>query len=272
MGRFSVEVTKAEERRLREFIKALRTDCKVSVHLDSTLVTADFEEEFRSKLLTHHCFIGSPLFQESFDSAFVSACRQARHDFRPAPSGQRFWDVLVNGRRISLKSTKAKNLSPKRLHVSKLTEAAWIQDCRTAARRREQTFGLFQDYCRQVDAIIQLRYFQSIRQYELVEIDASMFLQVLEVPKNRFRADGPTINIPVGKDPPDFTLKLDRSDAKVTLANINKDMCQVHGTWELRQSEQGSGNYTEERAQWLGNRDLDSVVKRIRAKRKTKPE
>ncbi len=32
---------------------------------------------------------------------------------------------------------------------------------------------------------------------------------------------------------PDFTLKLDRSDAKITLANINKQLCMVHGVCQL---------------------------------------
>ncbi len=31
----------------------------------------------------------------------------------------------------------------------------------------------------------------------------------------------------------DFTLKLDRSDAKITIANIRKALCMVHGTWSL---------------------------------------
>ena len=31
----------------------------------------------------------------------------------------------------------------------------------------------------------------------------------------------------------DFTLKLDRSDAKITLANINKGVCSVLATWQL---------------------------------------
>jgi len=121
MIEFTASVTPAEHRRLSEFINALRTPCKVQMNPDSPLNSTEFESEFRSKLLTHHCFMGSPLFQESFDSAFISAC------------------------------------SP----------------------------------------------------------------------------DGPTINIPIGQDPPDFTLKLDRSDAKITLANINKNLCLVHGSWEL---------------------------------------
>ena len=119
------------------------------------------------------------------------------------------------------------------LHISKLTEAAWIQDCRTATKRREHTHRLFQEYCGEVDAIVQLRYFLTLRLYELVEIPVSLLSQILEVSRTHFSADGPTINIPIGKDPPDFTLKLDRSDAKITIANINKDLCLVHGTWQL---------------------------------------
>jgi hypothetical protein len=34
----------------------------------------------------------------------------------------------------------------------------------------------------------------------------------------------------------------------------------------LQQSELGGGNYTEERYQWLGDPDLNDVVKKIQAK------
>jgi hypothetical protein len=81
--------------------------------------------------------------------------------------------------------------------------------------------------------ILQLRYFQLQSLYELVEIPVTLFSQVLKVGKTHFSADGPTINIPIGKTPCDFTLKLDRSDAKITIANISKAQCVVHGTWRL---------------------------------------
>jgi hypothetical protein len=67
----------------------------------------------------------------------------------------------------------------------------------------------------------------------MVEIPVSLFKQVSNLKKESFEADGPTINIPVGKIPPDFTLKLDRSDAKITVANIAKALCIVHGVWRL---------------------------------------
>ena len=233
MADFTVSVTAAEERRLREFVSALRTQCMVRLHASSPWSSEEFESEFRSKLLTHHCFMGSPLFQDSFDSAFLAACAHAGHQVEPAPEGQRFWDVTVDGRRISLKSSKAKSLRAETLHISKLTEAAWIQDCRTATKRCKHTHRLFREYCDEVDAIVQLRYFRSLNLYELVEIPVILFVQVLEVSRIHFSADGPTINIPIGKEPRDFTLKLDRSDAKITIANINKALCLVHGTWQL---------------------------------------
>ena len=224
MAEFRVSVTAAEQRRLREFLDALRTPCEARMGPGSPYDSEAFETEFRSKLLAHHCFMGTPLFQESFDSAFTAACLHAGHEVSPAPAGQRFWDVMIGGRRISLKSSKAKSLREGTLHISKLTEAAWIQDCRTATLRRERTLRLFDEYCSEVEAIIQLRYFGVLRRYELVEIPVTLLAQVLTVGIKQFAADGPTINIPVGKNPPDFTLKLDRSDAKVTLANINKNL------------------------------------------------
>lgn len=75
MPDFSISATAAEERRLREFVKALRTKCNVSMHSESHWNSKAFESEFRTKLLTHHCFMGSPLFQDSFDSAFAAAER-----------------------------------------------------------------------------------------------------------------------------------------------------------------------------------------------------
>ncbi|OGA65520.1 MAG: hypothetical protein A3G83_04510 [Betaproteobacteria bacterium RIFCSPLOWO2_12_FULL_68_20] len=233
MPEFKATVSGAEQRRLQEFLEALRKPCTAQMNPKSMYHKPEFESDFRSRLLIHHFFIKSPLFQDGFDSALESACSQSGCKVKRAPVGQRFWDLEIDGRHISLKSTKARNLREETLHVSKLTEAAWIQDCRTAKKRRDETFRLFREYCSEVDAIMQLRYFAANRKYELVEIPVVLFKQILDVQAKHFAADGPTINIPIGKDPPDFTLKLDRSDAKITIANINKKRCFVHGTWKV---------------------------------------
>ena len=223
----------AEQRYLNELLAAMRGPCEAAFPTVSLIVTPDFAREFQATLLTHHYFLKAPLATSSFDAAFVRAARAAGHNVTPAPDGQRFWDIKLDGRRISLKSTAAANLKSGFLHISKLCEAAWIQDMRNASAREHETKRLFADYASVVDSIIQLRLFKTQAFYELVEIPVELLKQVADVPRAEFAPDGPTIGIPVGHDPPDFTLKLDRSDAKITLANINKQVCSVLGTWQL---------------------------------------
>ena len=226
-------VTESERRRVSELLSALRTPLDAVIAPTSAIMTERFVDEFQSRLLAQHVFLGNPLYQDSFDRAFIAAAEIAGFAVSEAPKGQRFWDVSLDGKKISLKSTKARSLSRNSLHFSKLTEAAWIQDCRTAKHRHERTLGLFANYCDEVDEIVQLRYFETEATYELVGIPVALFRQILDLPISEFQADGPSIKIPVGKTPPDFTLKLDRSDAKITIANILTVNCTIHGRWIL---------------------------------------
>lgn len=223
----------AESRRIAELLEALRAPVEVSILPGSWLLNERFAAEFQSRLLCQHLFMKSVVAQASFDSALIAAAEVGGHQTTAASEGQRFWDVEIAGRKISLKSTKAKSIHPEKLHVSKLTEAAWIQDCRTARMRRDHVRELFGSYCDTVSSIIQLRYFHQDCRYELVEIPVSLFRSILDLTLGSFASESTTINIPVGQTPPDFTLKLDRSDAKITLANIAKSKCVVHGSWKI---------------------------------------
>lgn len=222
-----------EQRYLDELLGAMRKPCEARFPDASPIISEKFIREFQPTLLIHHYFLKAPLETKSFEAAFTRAAKVAGHDVKPAPEGQRYWDVEIDGRKISLKSTAPAKLAVKSLHISKLCEAAWIQDVRGAAQREQRTKELFAEYTREVDRIIQLRLFKKKALYELVEIPCEVLRQVADVPRDKFAPDGPTIGIPVGKDPPDFKLKLDRSDAKVTLSNINKEVCSVLGTWQL---------------------------------------
>jgi len=223
----------SETRRITELLGALRTTVVTTIDSASPLMSAEFVEEFQSRLLAQHVFLGNPLFQDSFERAFTASAEAAGFHVEQAAPGQRFWDLKIDRRPLSLKSSKALSMKRGALHVSKLTEAAWIQDCRTAARRHAETLALFDSFCGQVDEIIQVRYFESAQLYEIVGIPVALLRLIADLPVSEFQADGPSIRIPVGKVPPDFTLKLDRSDAKVTLTNIRIDKCLVHATWRL---------------------------------------
>lgn len=225
-------LTDTEQRNVDELLAALRGPCH-EVFDRSLGYSQQFADELRSSLMVHHYFLRAALGTNFFEAAFIKAAKNAGHAVVVAPDGCRFWDVEIDGRKVSLKSSAAKNLALGKLHISKLCEAAWIQDMRGAAQREVETKNLFAEYTGLVDSIIQLRYFRSKFTYELVRIPSSVLEQVLEVPRAEFAPDGPRIGIPVGKNPPDFTLNLDRSDAKVTLANINKNVCEVIGAWKL---------------------------------------
>ncbi len=198
-----------------------------------SLLSDKFAAEFRATLLIHHYYLRATLGTNFFEAAFGKAAKAAGHKITPATDGCRFWDVDLDGLKISLKSSAAASMLVDKLHVSKLCEASWIQDVRGATQREAATKALFLDYSDQVDSIIQLRYFRRTCTYEMVRIPSGLLRQVEDVPRSEFAPDGPSIGIPVGKVPPDFTLKLDRSDAKVTLANINKEVCDVLGSWRL---------------------------------------
>lgn len=225
-------LTPTETRHVDELLAALRGPCLEVFDPDLGFSQA-FADDFRASLMIHHYYLRATLGTNFFEAAFLKAVTAAGHDVIPAPDGGRFWDVEIDGRKISLKSSAAKEMKRDKLHISKLCEAAWIQDMRSAAQRELQTKSLFEEYTSLVESIIQLRFFKPTSTYELVAIPCSLLRQVLDVPRLNFSADGPRIGIPVGKDPPDFTLNLDRSDAKVTLANINKHVCRVIGQWRL---------------------------------------
>ena len=184
-------------------------------------MSVQFVEEFQSRLLATHCFLDTILMEDAFEIAFIESAKSAGFKVNRATPGQRFWDVEIDGSRISLKSSKAKSLKAEKLHISKLCEAAWIQDCRSSAMRQEKTFDLFREYSETVDSIIQFRYFRNDSKYQLVEFPVQNFNKILLLDRQHFTADGPTIKIPTNAEIPDYSLKIDRSDSKITIANIN---------------------------------------------------
>jgi hypothetical protein len=226
-------LNESEQRKVMELISALKTPISETINYDYEFFNNRSIADFKSSLMAQHLFLRSPLFMETFEAAFLSAMQAGGYDCNKAPDGARFWDIEVEGKKISLKSTKAQGLKKEKLDISKLTEAAWIQDCRTAAKREELTKHLFLEYVSTVDSILQLRYFKKQNYYELVEIPVVLFAHIQNVSRSYFDSDGPTISIPMGVNPPYMKIKLDRSDAKITIAQILNDHCTVLGLWQF---------------------------------------
>lgn len=216
----------------------------------SWLVTRKWNDAFEARIRSHHALSEEPLSREQFEVALAEACRLDGWDVVDASSAtQRFYDVELFrdgdgkvGKRYSLKSSSAKAMKRTHIHISKLCEAAWIQDARKQSVRRAKIISLFDEYTATVEGILMLRCFRkgAVHLYELVEIPSALFEPVQKITLSQ--AQESTIKIPpstsepdsdVSSIDPDLKLRLDRSDAKVTIADIRLDRCIVHARWKL---------------------------------------
>ena len=187
-------------------VESLSSPPLASVHQEATWLTKSPEwiEYFGLSLSVHHGGTADPLGLIGFETVFQSACESVGWTVeKPSSATHRFVDLVVrrgaNGeQKLSLKSTAAKKISEDTAHISKLTEAAWIQDARTARDRREQTLALFRNYTAAVDSIVMLRAFRRQREvpsrYQLIEIPTKIFDSMQQVPVSAFNADGPTLD------------------------------------------------------------------------------
>ena len=206
--------------------------------------TAGWIEYFGLTISVHHGTTTEPLGLVNFEVAFRNACEAVGWTVdEPGSATQRFVDATVQTddgeeRKLSLKSTAAQRLSESTAHISKLTEAAWIQDVRSAKTRRDHTLDLFRQYRSAVDAIVMLRAFRPNRtaaptKYQLIEIPTDIFHSLEDAPLGTFAADGPTIDCAYQGDPTAARISLDRSDAKITIKQIKLNACTLHAEWHL---------------------------------------
>ncbi len=206
----------------------------------------DWIEYFGLTLSVHHGTTMDALGLNGFEAAFGNACESVGWKVDWAGSTtHRFRDLTVTDdggsiRKLSLKSTAAQSISARTVHISKLTEAAWIQDIRTARERRRRTLELFKEYASSVDAIVMLRAFRKKNEvpsrYQLLEIPTAIFDSLQNATISQFNSDGPRIYCSFRDYDQAAQVSLDRSDAKITVRSIRLDVCTVHAEWELAQS------------------------------------
>lgn len=110
-----------------------------------TWLAPEWIEYFGLALSVHHGTTSEPLAQKGFEAVFRNACESVDWETGdPVSETRRFLDLElkrtgVAEQKLSLKSTAAQRLSRTTVHISKLTEAAWVQDMRTARERQERT-------------------------------------------------------------------------------------------------------------------------------------
>ncbi|BFU47651.1 hypothetical protein [Krasilnikovia sp. MM14-A1004] len=221
--------------KLLQFAEALAVPIERWVNPASDVATEPFAEEFEARLKLHHATHSKQLDRVGLEDAIrASSAAAGRTVHGPMGATRRFIDEVIDGQRIAIKSTAAQNVHEQFLHISKVSEAAWIQDVRGAQAREEKTKAQIAEYIAEVDRLWQMRILPDrLRwRYQFVEIPMALLGPVARLDRALFAPDGPTIIVRDGVGPC-LTLKLDRSDAKITFARIPIDRCIVHATWTL---------------------------------------
>jgi hypothetical protein len=237
------ELSEPEVDVVSRFVDAVSAPIYIESLPETWLAAVAWRAKFATLLQIHHALSSEHLGTTPFETAFSRACEDTGWRVDQAKSAtQRFYDVtLSNGddlpQRLSLKASAEKAIRPEAIKISKLTEAAWIQDARTQAHRRDAIVQLFQHYRAETSAIFMLRFLPNKDYrffYELAEIPTSIFDQVDQLTVKQ--AGESTINLPPGASTRerDFAITIDRSDAKITLTGIRLDICIVHGRWGLK--------------------------------------
>ncbi len=232
------------------FVDAILTPIYSESLPETWLASIAWTEAFAARLQGYHALSTEPLGTIQFEAAFNHSCEVAGWHVEAAESRtQQFYDTTISDskgavKRLSLKASSAEDMLPSKVHISKLTEGAWIQDARKQADRRNRIVQLFQNYQETTSAIFMLRGFKGRDGfqvlYELVEIPTFIFDPVADL--NVAQAQKGTISIPSGTTYRNrhFAIRIDRSDAKVTLTGIRLDKCVIHGRWGLREPALGS--------------------------------
>ncbi|MEX2447879.1 MAG: hypothetical protein WD404_03940 [Solirubrobacterales bacterium] len=223
--------------KLLDVARVMSQPIEETINTTSEVVLPEFVAEFRARLQAHHATHTTPMDRLGFESAFLSASRAAGLDTEEAPSRTtRFYDATISDERFALKTEGAKSMKPDRLHISKLSEAAWIQDMRSARTRYEKSMELIDEFLAAVDRMFVLRYYQASEapHYELVEIPVCHFERIRDLAVTDFDSDAPRITISdeIGEI---MEFCLDRSDSKITIGKIQKSRCVVHAEWRLAQ-------------------------------------
>jgi hypothetical protein len=229
----------AKQRQLMEITQALAEPIQADINWAAGLVTAEFADEFTSRLQLHHATHSKELQRTAIEDAFRAASLAAGRNVSPPMSAtKRFIDEIIDGEGVALKGSAARDIKEDRVHISKLCEAAWIQDVRGSVQRAEAAKNQIRMYLNVVDRIYQLRVIPNTRQwvYQLVEIPVSLFEPILHLDKNLFAPDGPRIEV-TDSFGPCMVFILDRSDSKITIGRIPIERCVIHGRWSLAKRE-----------------------------------
>jgi len=215
----------------------------------SDLVTPCVLEDFGDALRIHHCFSAEPFSKDKFEYALervLTLCGipAQRVQSRTNPGH----DITIGAQRFSLKTQADKGIKRDGIHISKFMELGkgnWGDQEADFVALRERFFEHMSRY----DRILTLRRLAgsastSEWEYELVEIPKTLLLMArdarLDIKQSSrqkgampayYRVEEPHEEYGVTQK---FSLYFDGGgERKLQIKDLDKALCQVHGTWRF---------------------------------------
>jgi hypothetical protein len=217
--------------------------------LDSKLVIEDFLtanafEYFSMRLAAHHAISSHPLKKENFEHILKEAFQRNGISAVSADSmTNRGADLTVDGVTLSLKTEAARNLQLGHITISKLMEGGWIKHVSSEDEIPSFIESMVMPHFENYERIFILRSYSDRKRegfvrYDLREIPKDILQRVGNLKGQDFKPRTPTgtTSAEVELDGTvAFNFRLDGSVDKLTVTNLDVNLCPLHAWWSLAQ-------------------------------------
>jgi hypothetical protein len=197
-------------------------------------------EDFGDALRIHHGFSAEPFSKDKFEFVLEKILNMSGHSASLAPRGNRGYDIVIDGVKVSLKTQADKGIREDRIWISKFMELGkgyWGDDPKDLLRLRD----LFLAHLNGYERIVVLRALEKGPQwrYELVEIPKGILAAAvngemeMKTDSKQFPKPG-YCRVRTTKKQDMYQLYFDAGgERKLQIKNLSKAYCVVHATWRF---------------------------------------
>ena len=217
----------------------------IGEHLRKNFLSPDAYAYFGMRLTAHHAYSDQVMKKENFEHILAEAFRIAGSRVVPANSMTvRGADLTIDGSTLSLKTEASAGLRQNQITISKLMEAAWIKQITELADIPRYISAMVLPHFENYDQIFILRAYVdpahagNVR-YDLREIPKHLLLAIGDLTARDFspltRTRTTSAEVRAGNISA-FRFRLDGSDDKLTITNLDVNHCPLHAWWSLRRT------------------------------------